>query len=140
MDHPRMYLKRIRRRCKSSNMHLAKRENIVVYNYKDNKVMLPHCVDTINVSTKEKEVDVIPEYGGSMTLPDGSWSPGTWDTWYLLGHFGGLTAKVRVPRSLFLGIVVPQTEPQHSHSWACLGCSSKALYVTTVGFKAEALG
>lgn len=120
-----------------------------IFNFYGRRVQLPHCVQVLPIDRKENDVDIVPVYEGHTVIPDnpadpwspGSWSPGTWDTfWHLSGEFSGLTGNYEYRGHHASGKGFRSQSPKQVSSWCCMGCPSGTLYVSTVGFKSEALG
>lgn len=127
--------------CVGTKRRPKRCETKYVTNHRGNRARLPYCASVIPINEKEKEVDLVPQYDGYQSLPSEVWSPGTIDAFYeMAGDFNGLTGSFDYRGHYSSGESFRSLSPKQVHSWACLGCPSGTLYVSTVGFKGEAVG
>lgn len=121
-------------------------------NYLDNWVKVPYCGDTIEIQERTQDsADVVPTYEGHRTIPDPAQmpepphSPSILDSidqfWEVEdGHIPGLKAQWDYRGHYSNGNGFSSRSLCLAHSWSCVGCPAGTLYVSTNGFKSQAVG
>lgn len=143
----------IRLRASETCVSPQKCDVIFGWNFYGNRVRIPHCVDVIEINERTSaNADPVPEYEGSMRVPSPAsdaqappHSPSILDSidqiWEVEdGHIPGLTAQWDYRGAYSNGNGFSSRSFGMAHSWSCIGCPSGTLYVSTVGFRAQALG
>lgn len=141
IDNHRAHQPSKQKECQGTDEKPERCVTMEVYNFKGELVPMPYCADVLEIDEPEEDADRVRAFSGEVTLPDGAWSPGHYDTfWQLFGEYKDLSGHFTYDGHYESGDEFKAQSPKHVSSWCCLDCPSGTLKVQTLGFKSMAVG